>query len=123
MIKALLVDDNALIRNAIKTMLNSEPEIQVIGECTDGSEVISFLEHQKPDVILMDYQMPTLNGAETTKLVKDLFPELKIIGLSSTVDYKTKETFFESGICGFISKYEATQERIVHELSNCHSMR
>lgn len=45
MIKILLVDDNAPIRNAIKIMLNSEPEIQIIGECSDGSEVIPFTEH------------------------------------------------------------------------------
>tara|TARA_R110000782_G_scaffold237188_1_gene323313 strand:+ start:24525 stop:24896 length:372 start_codon:yes stop_codon:yes gene_type:complete len=122
MIKILLVDDNAPIRNAIKIMLNSELEIQVIGECSDGSEVIPFLQNTIPDVILMDYQMPILDGVETTKLVKGLFPEIKIIGFSSTDDKYIKTAFLIHGACSFLSKYEANSNSLVGEISNCCSV-
>ena len=122
MIKILLVDDNAPIRNAIKIMLNNELEIQVIGECSDGSEVIPFLKDTTPDVILMDYQMPILDGVETTKLVKELFPKIKIIGFSSTDDEHIKTAFLIHGACGFLSKYEANSNSLIVEISNCCSV-
>ncbi|MBQ21647.1 MAG: hypothetical protein CMD31_12905 [Flavobacteriales bacterium] len=119
MIKVLLVDDSAIVRKAIKTILNRHPEIQVIGECKDGEEVIPFLQHQKPDVILMDSNMPVLNGIEATKLVNHLFPEIKVIGLSCHDDIVTKNAFFENGAVGFLSKYETTNEKLVLKINNC----
>lgn len=108
MIKVLLVDDNAIVRKAIKTTLSKKSKIQVIGECKDGSEVISFLQDLKPDVILMDYRMPLLNGIETTKLVKDLFPEIKVIGFSCNDDLTTKEAFLKNGAVGFYPNMRLT---------------
>lgn len=122
MIKVLLVDDSAIIRKAIKTTLSKKSKIQVIGECKDGSEVISFLQDLKPDVILMDYRMPLLNGIETTKLVKDLFPEIKVIGFSCNDDLTTKEAFLKNGAVGFLSKYEANSNILIKEINNCFSV-
>lgn len=118
MIKVLLVDDTAFVRKSIKLALDNQPEIQVVGECKDGTEVIPFLRHLKPDVILMDYRMPILNGIETTKLVKDLFPEIKVIGFSCNDDIIIKEAFFENGAVGFLSKYETDHEVLVLKIIN-----
>lgn len=122
MIKVLLVDDTAFVRKSIKLALDNQPEIQVVGECKDGTEVIPFLQHLKPDVILMDCCMPTLSGIETTKLVKDLFPEIKVIGFSCNDDLMTKEAFFENGAVGFLSKYEADHDLLVSKITNCCSI-
>lgn len=118
MIKVLLVDDSAIIRKSIKTILDNQPEIQVIGECKDGKEVIPFLQHIKPDIILMDYRMPIVNGIEATKLVIELFPEIKIIGFSCDDDSTTKEAFFKSGAVEFLSKYETDNETLVFKITN-----
>ena len=119
MIKVLLVDDNASVRESIKYNLDKHPKIQIIGECKDGKEVIPFLQRLKPDVILMDYRMPILNGIETTKLVKDLFPKIKVIGFSCNDDIITKEAFLKNGAAGFLSKYETDNDVLVLEINNC----
>lgn len=119
MIKVLLVDDSPIFRKSVVVVLNSISGIEVIGECTNGSEVIPFLKHQTPDVILMDYQMPILNGIETTKLVNELFPEINVIGFSNTDDENIKADFLINGACGFLSKYEADSGKLVREISNC----
>ena len=122
MIKVLLVDDSAIIRKSIKSSLDKQPEIQVIGECKDGKEVISFLQHLKPDVILMDNCMPILNGIETTKLVKNQFPEIKVIGFSCDDDIITKEAFFKNGAVDFLSKYETDNGALVLKINSCCSV-
>jgi len=119
MIKVLLVDDNAIIRKAVKDMFNNQPEIKVIGECKDGIEVIPFLQNNDVDVILMDYRMPILNGVEATSLVKKFFPTIKVIGFSCNDEQVTKNDFFESGAVGFLSKYEVEKEIIINEINNC----
>ncbi len=119
MIKVLLVDDSAIVRKTIKTTLHNHPEIQVIGECEDGKEVIPLLQHLKPDVILMDYRMPILNGIETTKLVKDLFPEIKVIGFSCNDDIITKEAFLKNGAVEFLSKYETDNDVLILKINGC----
>ncbi|HEY9083996.1 MAG TPA: response regulator transcription factor [Vicingaceae bacterium] len=119
MINVLLVDDNALVRKAIKTILENHPAIQVIGECQDGEEVIPFVQCQQPDVILMDNSMPVLNGIKATKLVRHLFPEIKVIGLSCDDDEVTKNAFLENGAVGFLSKYETTNEKLVLKINTC----
>lgn len=118
MIKALLVDDSAILRKSIKTILDNQPKIQVIGECKDGKEVIPFLQHLKPDVILMDYRMPIVNGIDATKQVKELFPDIKIIGFSCDDDLTTKKAFYESGAVEFLSKYEADNETLILKITN-----
>jgi len=122
MIKVLLVDDSVIIRKSIKTVLDNQSEILVIGECKDGTEVIPFLQQMKPDVILMDYRMPVLNGVEATKLVKDLFPEIKVIGFSCNDDIMTKEAFFENGAVEFLSKYEADNDILILKINSCCSV-
>lgn len=116
MIKVLLVDDTAIVRKAIKDMLNKQPEIQVIGECADGNQVIPFLKQNQLDVILMDYQMPILNGVEATRLVKEFYPKIKVIGFSCNDEQITKDDFFESGAVGFLSKYNVDNMIIVNEI-------
>jgi len=114
MIKVLLVDDSAIIRKSIKSILNNTLEIQVIGECKDGKEVIPFLQHLKPDVILMDNCMPILNGIETTKLVKELFPEIKVIGFSCDDDICSRKKFLESGADEFLSKFATDRLTLIN---------
>ena len=120
MIKVLLVDDSAVIRKSIKFVLDNQPEIQVIGECADGSQVITFLQNNNPDVIIMDYSMPILDGIETTKLVKEFYPKIKIIGFSCNDESYTKNEFFDNGAIGFLYKYEADNEAIIKEINTCY---
>jgi|SRR5690606_11899640 len=105
MIKLLIVDDNAVLRQSIKTTLKCENSIKIVGECRNGKEVISFLENMQPNVILMDYHMPILDGIETTRLVKMKFPKIKIIGFSCDDSLHSQNAFKQSGADYFLSKF------------------
>lgn len=95
-IKIVLVDDEILFRKGIYFLLDREPNIQVLFEANDGEELIHFLKNTAifPDIILMDLKMPVLNGVETTKIIRNEFPKINIIALTS---YNT-ETFIKNMI-------------------------
>lgn len=121
MIKVLLVDDASFVREAIKNILDNISEIEVIGECSDGNQVIPFLEQHAIDVILMDYQMPKLNGIDTTKLVSNLFPEIKIIGVSFNNEQFIRDAFLANGASLFLSKDAIEPNILISKIINCYS--
>jgi len=81
-ITVLVVDDHQLIRDGLRAMLNEDPEIQVVGEAKDGEEGVELALQLEPEVILMDIQMPKVNGIEATNRLKTLLPSAKVIILS-----------------------------------------
>lgn len=88
-IKIALVDDEVLFRKGISFLLEREENIEILFEASNGDELISNLNTYeiKPDIVIMDLKMPILNGVEATKIIRKLFPEIKIIALTS---YATK---------------------------------
>ncbi len=117
MIKVLLVDDSSVFREALKKTLKVLPTLQIVGECKDGLEVLPFLKKNSVDVIFMDYEMKRLNGAKTTRLVKENFPEIKIIGLSVCDDDFVKQAFIKNGADEFIIKHEFSINKIATEIN------
>lgn len=81
-IKVLLADDHQLFREGLKRILNMEDDIEVIGECGDGIQVLEFCNGNKPDIVLMDINMPIENGVEATQKLREMFPDVKVIILS-----------------------------------------
>jgi DNA-binding NarL/FixJ family response regulator len=82
MIKLMLVDDHAILRDGLRNLLELEKEIQVVGEAVSGEEAILKVKESKPDVILMDINMAKMNGIEVTGVLKKMHPELKILVLT-----------------------------------------
>ncbi len=114
----LLVDDSSIIRMSFKYLLNRIINLNVIGECSDGSEVIPFLKlhKNKVDVIFMDVIMKVVDGFEATRKVKEHNPKIKVIGLSSTDHTEIISKMMSCGADGFISKFDVDKERIIVEL-------
>jgi two-component system NarL family response regulator len=81
-IRILLVDDHALFRQGIVSVLNSQPDLEVVGEASDGLEALVMARNLKPDVILMDVTMPGADGIEATRLIKQELPEVRIVMLT-----------------------------------------
>ena len=84
MIRVLVVDDSRTSREAIVTVLNSVPEIEVVGQAVDGVEGVELAARLKPDVITMDIMMPRMNGHEATKQIMDIIPTPIIVVTSVT---------------------------------------
>ena len=103
-IKVMIVDDQALIREGLKMMLSLSSEIEVMMEASNGKEAFESLKQEKPDVILMDIRMPVMDGVESIKLIKDIYPQIKIIILTT---FNEDEYIFEglkNGADGYILK-------------------
>ncbi|MFC7681118.1 response regulator [Paenibacillus sp. GCM10028914] len=113
-IKILLVDDHDMVRMGLKTYLSLEPSFEVIGEASNGMEVLEYLRNheQAPDLILMDLMMPVMNGAETTRAVMSEFPNQKIVILTSFLEDNLVVECVEAGAVSYVLKTVSADELI-----------
>jgi two-component system, NarL family, response regulator NreC len=81
-IRVLIADDLFTSRNGLKALLATQLEIEIVGEAADGREAVELVEQCRPEVVLMDVRMPVTNGLEATRIIKDRWPEVKIIVLT-----------------------------------------
>lgn len=104
MIKVLIADDQELIRESLKIVLSSYKDIEVVGAVSDGAEVLESLKKSQPDVILMDIRMPKMDGVLCTKEVKENYPHIKIIILTTFDDDDFIFKALQYGASGYILK-------------------
>jgi len=86
--RVLIVDDLPRTRDGLKAMLATWPEVEVVGEATNGQEAVQLVAKYLPDVVLMDAKMPVMDGLEATGLIKDSWPEVKVIILTIHASYR-----------------------------------
>jgi len=103
-IKLMIAEDQAIILHSLMILLNSIPNIEVIGTALNGLDLLTLLENDKPDVILMDINMPKMNGIEATKILDEKMPWVKVIALSMYDHPVYIKKMFKSGAKGFVSK-------------------
>lgn len=120
MINILLVDDQEIVREGIKMILSLDEEINIIGEAENGRELMSFLEKQIPDVILMDVRMPVMDGVEATKLVKEKYKDVKVIILTTFTEDEYIFKGIKNGADGYILK-DAGSEDIIKAIKTAYS--
>jgi len=103
-IKVLIADDHQLFREGLKRILNMEDDLEVIGECNDGIQVLEFCNENKPEVVLMDINMPIENGVVATERLRDIFPDVKVIILSIHDDESYVFETLRKGASGYLLK-------------------
>jgi DNA-binding NarL/FixJ family response regulator len=103
-IRVVLIDDHDLLRRGIKTMLESEGDIQVVGEASDGTEALRLVEENLPDVVLMDVIMPNKDGIESTKEIRDAFPNVGVVVLSGHDEQRFVFDAVKAGAAGYLLK-------------------
>jgi PAS domain S-box-containing protein len=103
-IRILLVDDHQIMRQGLRSMLESEPGFEVAAEAVDGTMAVDLAASIHPDVILMDINLPKLNGVGATRFIKDRFPDIAVIGLSMHEDPKLEQLMYEVGASAYFSK-------------------
>lgn len=103
-IKVLIADDQTLMRDGLKTILELEDNIEVIGTAKDGQEAIEFCKQNLPDIILMDIRMPGMDGVESTRIIKSLYPKVVILILTTFNDDDYIIDALSYGASGYILK-------------------
>jgi NarL family two-component system response regulator LiaR len=100
----ILVDDHLIFRQGLKDLITIENIASVIGEASNGVEFLKLLPNQKPDLVLMDIDMPLMNGLEATRRALALIPDLKIMAFTMFGDNEYNDKIRELGAKGFVSK-------------------
>ena len=120
MIKVLIADDQELMRESLKIILDVNSDIKVVGLAEDGRKVLDLLKKTLPDVILMDIRMPELDGVQCTKAVKEKFPDVKIIILTTFDDDEYVFYALKYGASGYLLKGCSVQEltSAIHTVMN-----
>lgn len=109
-IRVLLVDDHAMMRQGLRTVLDGYADLEVVGEADDGHEAIAAVEQLQPDVVVMDLQMQKKNGIEATLAIKARHPDITIIGLSVNADANNAESMRKAGAAMLLTKEAAVEQ-------------
>lgn len=109
-IKVLVADDHTMFREGMRSLLQKELNIRIIGEADNGREAVRLALELKPDVVVMDITMPDLNGMEATRKIKKAIPQIKVICLSMHSDRRYVIDMFRAGASGYLIKSCAYKE-------------
>ncbi len=104
MIKVLIADDQEIVCEGLKMILETDPQIRVIGTANDGQEALDLVEALAPDVVLMDLQMPRMNGVQAIRRLKVTRPDLPVLVLTTYMDDKWLFDAIRSGASGYLMK-------------------
>ena len=114
-IRLLLVDDRPAIRKGLRIWLALEPNMEVVGEASDGAEAISLARALRPDVVLMDVEMPGMDGISATAALRQVVPQSAVVILTLYDDAATRTRAREAGAAAFIAKHRM-EETLLAEI-------
>jgi DNA-binding NarL/FixJ family response regulator len=110
--RIIIADDHDLVREAMRSLLNSEPDLRVIDEAKDGQETIELTRLHRPDLVLMDVRMPKVNGLEATRKIKEELPTTKVLIVSAYEDPLLVSDAVRAGADGYVLKLSLIQEQL-----------
>lgn len=103
-IRVMLVDDHTMVRRGLATFLNAFDELELAGEAESGEAAVKLCAQTRPDVILMDLMMPGMDGATATRLIRQQYPEVKILALTSFKEQEMVQNALHAGAIGYLLK-------------------
>ncbi len=121
-IRVMVVDEHAMVRKGIITFLKSSPDIAIVGEAPDGREAVELCGPLDPDVILMDLQMPEMDGITATRLIRAEHPRIQIIALTSFPDRDKVQDALQAGAISYLLK-NVSGEDLAEAIRDAHAGR
>lgn len=112
MVKIMLVDDHEMVRTGLKSLLETQPDFQVVGEAGNGVEALAKVAGLAPDVVVMDISMPLMDGIETTKKIVGLHPDCIVLALTVHEDKQYFFRMLQAGAKGYLTKEAAADELV-----------
>ncbi len=123
-VRVLVVDDQALVREGLMTLLEAAPDITPVAAAADGEEALALCARHRPDVVLMDLRMPKLGGVEATRRIREAQPETEIVVLTTHADEDSILNALRAGARGYLTKDAGIAEiaRAVHAAAAHHAL-
>lgn len=118
-IKVAIADDHALFRAGVRTALSVKKDVELIAEADNGMQLLNLLRHVEPDVVLLDIQMPIMDGITTLPEIKKLYPQIKVIILSMHNDHSMISKLMEIGANSYLTK-NSDSETIYQAIKTCY---
>lgn len=119
-VRVLVVDDEALVRHALRAFLTDDDRVTLVGDATDGSEVLAICRASNPDVVLMDIKMRDIGGVEATRLILESNPHCRVVALTTfTTEWRALEVL-RAGACGYLVK-NSTPKQIIDAVVAAHA--
>lgn len=119
LIRVLVVDDHAVVRKALRSLLTSKYGIEVVGEAENGFDAVKAVREVKPHVTLMDLVMPGQNGIDATREIVDKDPGARVLILTSFSDEEQIRTAIKAGAVGYVLK-DASPDELIHAIRGAH---
>ena len=119
-LKVIIADDHVLFRAGVKTALSLKKDIRIIGEADNGQQLLHLLKHLEPDVILLDIQMPVMDGITALPEIKKLYPQIRIIMLTMHNDHSMISRLMELGANAYLTK-NSDSEVIYEAIKTCYT--
>ena len=111
-IRILIVDDHAMLREGMRTLLSQEADFEIVGEAANGEEAVRLAGELKPDIVIMDIVMPVMNGVDATRQIRQLYPAVSVLVLSAFSDTRHIVELLEAGARGYLLKSSAGKELV-----------
>ena len=111
-LRIFLADDHAVVREGLKSLVNAQPDMEVIGEAADGRTAWEQAKDCQPDIVIMDLSMPQLNGAQATERLTQACPQVKVLALTVHEDKGYIHQLLQAGASGYVLKLAAAEELI-----------
>lgn len=111
-IRVVLVDDHFQMHRIVQEILSETSDIKLVGQGANGQEGIELCAHYQPDIVLLDVIMPIMDGIEASKTLKERYPEIKVLVLSSFQDHESVHTMLRNGAVGYLTKNSLTEDLV-----------
>jgi two-component system, NarL family, response regulator LiaR len=109
-VRVLIADDHSVVRQGLRMFLKLDPELEIIGEAATGEEALQMARERRPDVVLMDLLMPTMDGVTATRLIRAEMPDVEVIALTSVLEDEAVTGAIRAGAIGYLLKNTEADE-------------